>query len=179
MVYRKWKYGYAFRRIYLGEGEWTILDQEDYYRYSGFKWTISGNGTKFYAVRMVKKGPGKTRIEYLHRVIMQPGEGLLVDHRNRNPFDNRRGNLRTATRSENSCNVPKRKNTSSKYMGVTLDKRCGRYEAQIVHKGKRIRLGRFDDEIKAARAYDEAARKYHQVFARLNFPEATTLLSEV
>jgi hypothetical protein len=121
---------------------------------------------------MVKKGPGKTRIEYLHRVIMEPAKGLLVDHRNRNPFDNRRDNLRIATHSENSCNQPKRKNTSSQYGGVTRDKRCGRWEAVIVDQGKRIRLGRFDNEEDAARAYDAAAKKYHGEFARLNFPDS-------
>jgi hypothetical protein len=171
MWYRRRKYGYEFRRIYLGEGEWAMLDAKDYYELNKFKWVISGNGTKFYAVRMVKKGPGKTKIEYMHRVIMQPGEGILVDHKNINTFDNRRENLRTATRSENGYNREKRKNTSSQYRGATLDKRCGRYDGQIVHNGKRIRLGRFDNEIDAARAYDAAAKKYHGEFARLNFPE--------
>ena len=35
--------------------------------------------------------------------------------------------------------------------------------------GKKMWLGYFDNEIDAARAYDEAARKYHKEFAQLNF----------
>jgi len=171
MWYRRRKYGYSFRRIYLGEGEWTILDEKDYYRLCDFKWVISGNGRKFYAARHVKKGPGRTKVEYLHRVIMQPARGFVVDHRDRNPFDNRRDNLRLATYSQNSCNRPKRTNVSSRFLGVTLDRRCGRWEAQIYYRRKRIRLGRFDNESDAARAYDEAAKKYHEEFAQLNFPD--------
>ena len=38
MVYRKWKYGYTFRQIYLGEGEYTIVDPDIYYKYRHIKW---------------------------------------------------------------------------------------------------------------------------------------------
>ena len=171
MWYRRRKYGYSFRRIDLGEGQWTILDQGDYYRLNNFKWCISGNGKQFYAVRLIKKGQGRTKIEYLHRVIMEPKKGLVVDHKNGDKLDNRRDNLRIATHWQNSCNKPKRQNTLSRFNGVTLDKRCGRWEGQIYCNGKRIRLGRFDSEIEAARAYDAAARTYHGEFARLNFPD--------
>jgi len=36
-------------------------------------------------------------------------------------------------------------------------------------KGLHRVIGYFDDEIAAAKAYDEAARKYHKEFAVLNF----------
>jgi hypothetical protein len=38
-------------------------------------------------------------------------------------------------------------------------------------KIKNYHLGYFTDEIEAARAYDEAAKKYHDQFACLNFPD--------
>jgi hypothetical protein len=170
MLYRKYKYGYTFRRIYLGEGEYTILDQEDYYRLNNFKWFLTGRLHKFYAARTVKID-GKTKIERMHRVIMNPPPHLLVDHRNGKGLDNRRDNLRPATKSQNVCNSRKRKNKSSVYIGVYLRKKTGRWETEITDNGKKIRLGSFKNEIDAAKVYDAAAKKYHREFARLNFPE--------
>jgi hypothetical protein len=170
MVYRRHKYGYDFRRIYLGEGEWAIVDAVDYYRFGSFKWFLFGNKSNFYAVRNIKAGPWKTKTVYLHREIMDAPVGLLVDHRNGNGLDNHRANLRLATLSQNMQNKRKRTNTSSQFIGVHCDKRCGRWVAQIIHQGKKIPLGRFDNEIDAAHAYDEAAQKYRGEFARLNFP---------
>jgi hypothetical protein len=171
MWYRRRKYGYDFRRIYLGGGVWTILDRQDYYRLNHFKWFLTGRSNKFYAARTIKVD-GRTIITRMHRDIMNPPDNLLVDHRNSNALDNRRENLRLATKSQNICNSRKRKNTSSIYVGVHLRKTNGRWEAEITHNGKKIWLGSFENEVEAAKAYDKAAKKYHGEFARLNFPEA-------
>ena len=171
IVYRQWKFGYTYRKIYLDEGKWTILDPQDYYRFGHFKWWLSGNGNNLYAARSFKTEPLRTTITHLHRQIMNPPPDLLVDHRNCDSLDNRRANLRIATHEENMRNRRKRKNTSSRYIGVHFDKRSGRWAAHIRYKGKKIWLGYFDSEIEAARAYDMAAKRYHIDFARLNFSE--------
>ncbi len=172
IVYRRWKYGEAFRKIYLDEGLWVIVDTADYYRYAGFKWCIGGCEGKFYAVRGQRIGPDDLKIVRLHRLIMNAPEGLLVDHRNSDGLDNRRTNLRLATHAENTQNSRKRKGTTSKYIGVSFDKKAGNWRSGIMFKKKAIWLGSFDDEIAAARVYDDAAKKYYGEFARLNFPES-------
>jgi len=172
MVYRRMKYGYSYRRIYLGQGEWTILDAEDYYRFSDFKWGIYASKGKRYVVCNIKIRSGRTRVARLHREIMNAPPGLLVDHRNSVGLDNRRENLRLATRAQNSCNRRKTKSkTSSRFIGVCFHKRHQRWYADIRHNGKKIWLGSFASEIDAARAHDKAVLEYHGEFARLNFPE--------
>jgi len=171
-AYRRFEYGYPFRRIYLGEGKFTIVDTQDYYRLKNFNWWVKGNGTNLYAARNSITSTLRNKTVYLHRQIMNPPPGLVVDHKNCDSLDNRRANLRLATHQENMRNRRKRKNTSSQYIGVHFDKRKRRWAAHIRYNGKKIWLGYFDSEIEAARAYDAAAKKYHIEFARLNFPEA-------
>lgn len=80
-------------------------------------------------------------------------------------------NCRWATKSEQSRNTRKisSKPTTSKYKGVSYEKRRGHWVAQIYcEKGERKYLGSFATEEEAAIARDEAAREYHKEFAYLN-----------
>jgi len=171
MVYRRWKYGYSYRRIYLGQGEYTIVDPADYYKYCCFNWSMRGEKKVYYAAAGIKDEDGEIKITSMHRLIANAPKGMLVDHHNSKPLDNRSENLRLATHSQNNCNRSKRRNVTSSYLGVHFHKRRNRWVAQITHNRKRIYIGYFDNEIDAAKAYDEAAKKYHKDFARLNFPE--------
>jgi len=173
LLYRLWKYGYTFRRIDLGEGQWTIVAPQDFYWLNNFKWCVVGCDERMYAARVVRKIEfGRLKTVYLHRVIMSAPKGLLVDHRNNNGLDNRRNNLRLATHSQNMINRPKTKSpTTSRFVGVYFDKDRSKWVARIHLNNKCIWLGRLDNEIDAAKAYDKAAKQYHGDFARLNFPE--------
>lgn len=48
----------------------------------------------------------------------------------------------------------------------------GKYRAQLRLGDKSLYLGRFDNPVDAAKAYDKAAREHFGEFAQVNFPEA-------
>ncbi|MGA2093499.1 MAG: AP2/ERF family transcription factor [Sedimentisphaerales bacterium] len=170
MVYRRYKYGFPFRRIPLGEGIYTIVDPDDYYRFGHMKWCLGAHRAKPYAVCGVRQKDGSIKTVGLHRIIKNPGKGRVVDHKNGDSLDNRSANLRSATHAQNTYNRKKRKNATSKYIGVSFSNWSRIWDVQIKHKGKQIWLGRFKREIDGARAYDRAALKLRGRFARLNFP---------
>jgi hypothetical protein len=176
MIYRKRKYGCPFRKIDLGCGKFTIVEPQDYYLIQDYKWWLHANGSNFYAARTEITGDLQAKIVYLHRQLLQPPEGFVVDHKNCVPLDNRRANLRSVTQAQNMRNRRKRKNTSSQYIGVWFDKKRNKWTAQIRYNGRKIWLGYFDSEIDAAKAYDAAAKKYYGEFIRLNFPEGAAAL---
>jgi hypothetical protein len=176
LLFRQLRYGYTYRQIYLGDGEWTIVEPADYYRLGNIKWCLGGHERKSYAIGGIRNNMGGVKIVYLHREIMTAPKGRIVDHKNGDSLDNRRANLRIATHAQNSSNKRKtRTKTTSRFIGVSYEKSQNRWAVKIKHKGKSHWIGGFKSEIEAAKARDSAAKKYHGEFARLNFPEENLL----
>lgn len=81
-------------------GKEVLIDDEDYVLFNKYKWHIGSTG--YVVWRGVKDG--KKQTIRLHRLITNAPKGLVVDHLNHNPFDNRKANLRVCTQAENSRN---------------------------------------------------------------------------
>jgi hypothetical protein len=150
------------KQIPLDDGFYAYVDAADYEWLSKWSWHLHG----LYAVRHEK---GK-RI-YLHRAIMQPPQGMVVDHKNRNKLDNTRENLLVCTQQENCHNRSKQNGALSRFRGVSYNSSSRKWVARITFEGKRLSLGYFVEEVEAARAYDRKAVELLGESAKLNFPD--------
>lgn len=158
--------------IPLTQGQVTIVDAIDA-DLDSLKWSAhrTPSRRKGYQHTAVRKSKGAN--VHMHRVILERALGRqlskseMVDHINCNPLDNRRGNLRLATRAENSRNTYKQSNNTSGFKGVYKISRGQGWYAMITVDGNQIFLGNFDTPELAHTAYCQAARKYHGNFANL------------
>jgi hypothetical protein len=157
-------------------GRVALVDPEDYDLVMQYRWNVDeherrnrGGGKHGpYAITVARGSMAR-----MHQIITG---WTLVDHEDGNGLNNRRSNLRDATGTQNSANQRKRvRPASSKYKGVTWDRRDRKWRAQI-KDGPRYRgLGYFRTEEEAARTYDTAALAAWGEFALLNFPEGRSL----
>ena len=157
----------------MAQPRYAKVNPADYKRLRGYEWLTRKGRNCFHARRYLARGKGKREtIVYMHQEVLKVPKGMVTDHINNDGMDNRSANLRAATRAQNMCNKRKCSSpTYSKYKGAHWHKHDRKWHALISFEKKRIYLGRFDNEIDAAKAYDEAAKKYHGEFACLNFPE--------
>jgi hypothetical protein len=103
-------------------------------------------------------------------MIMQPSKRMVVDHIDGSRSNNCRFNLRVCTRAENLRNQRKQRGAFSQYKGVYYHKQRGKIYVQYYFEGRSQKLGNFENEIDAARAYDYKVVELFGEFARVNFP---------
>lgn len=107
---------------------------------------------------------------FMHAFILGRKKGMVIDHANGNPLDNRRVNLRHCTQGQNIMNSRARPG-SSKYKGVDYKIKQGKWRARIRLNGVESHIGYYSSEKQASLAYNEAAKKLHGEYAWLNVVE--------
>jgi hypothetical protein len=155
------------KQISLTQGLFALVDDDDYNYLNQFKWYAIKDGRNFYARRNITINEKQKPI-LMHWDVMN-GKG--VDHIDNNGLNNQKENLRFCTSSQNQMNTRKRKNTSSIYKGVNLEKRNNKWRSEIRINKKPIYIGTFISEIEAAKAYNKMAIEYFGEFANVNIIE--------
>jgi hypothetical protein len=150
------------KRIPLGENQYALVDAADFDWLKQWTWHLQGG----YAARNESH-----KTIYMHRAIMDPPPGKVVDHYDHSKLNNWRSNLRICSRQENQCNLRKHANSASRFKGVAYCKERHKWYVRLSTRGIRVRLGYFTDEAEAARAYDRKAVELFGEFAYLNFPD--------
>ena len=147
------------KRLPLNPRGYAVVDAADFDRLSTASWRLNRGGYAF-----------SSKLGLLHRVILDAPPGVVVDHINRDPLDNRRANLRLATHADNMANRCRKAGALGPFRGV--EQEGSRYKARFHGRGRKFYIGEYRSPIAAAIAFDAAARRFYGEFATLNFPDA-------
>ena len=158
---------------YTTKGEEFWFDLEDYDKIKDYCWYYN----KDY-VCAHDKNLGK--LIFLHNLVMNAIDDIIVDHikhskRHTHKIDNRKSNLRFATKSQNCMNRHIQSNNTSGITGVSWDKKRNKWVAYIRVNRKFIYLGHFINKDDAVKERKEAEEKY---FGEYAFDNSQKILKE-
>ena len=158
----------SYREIPLTQGKVAVVDASDYEWLMQWKWRVKRDDKTggLYAVR------GHNPIVSMHRVILglNAEDKRVSDHINGDSLNNRRYNLRIATRAQNAYNAKVEKKSLSGTKGVIPryknGKRLSTFRAYICHNYQRINIGSFPTLEAAKTARHEAEIRLFGEFSR-------------
>ncbi|MFD1066674.1 hypothetical protein [Oceanobacillus locisalsi] len=151
------------RKIPLQNGEFALVDDEDFLICSQYIW----RKTSLLTISAIINGKSKTMSEHL----MNPQKEEMVIHENGDIYDYTKDNLKII--SEKDGIKTREKPNKNGFRGVYQpNKNKNKYGARISFKGREFYIGIFDTKEQAAKAYDKKAHELHGDKAILNFPES-------
>lgn len=142
------------------EKTWKRWNSRNAGEEAGYKW--KSRGSPRHIVSLNKSNFYRSQIVWL----LHHGQWAdRIDHKNRDATDDRIGNLRPASASQNGANSLISCNNTSGFKGVSFEKRRNHWRAYIKVNRRFIHLGSFPTPEEAHAAYLEAARQYFGEFA--------------
>lgn len=134
------------KEIRITKNQITIIDDEDYESLFTTSWYAHIKSKKFntyYAARRI--GGRRGHILFMHeQLIGIAPKGYIVDHINRDGLDNRKTNLRHATRRDNLFNS----DSADKFRNIYITQ-SGKFMVQIKFDNKLHYLGSYNSALEA------------------------------
>ena len=143
--------------VKLNSGKHTTVDEEDYEDIIKHKWYFDASHG------YVRNG----KLGYLHRYIMRAEPGTYIDHRDGNPLNNQRHNLRVCSNAENIRNSKRRSTNTSGHTGVWYRKERNLWVAEIKYNYRKIYIGGFKKKEEAIAARRAKAAELFGDFNRI------------
>lgn len=148
----KYKIGYT-----SNTNKMFYIDLDDYEKVKNYCWSEQIDYTGYHCLRTWSNGKHIKITE----IIGYP----YYDHADRNPLNNRKYNLREATRFQQAWNKNMYKNNTSGIKGVSLNNKKTKWIAYIRYNNKRLHLGTYINKEEAIKTRLEAEAKYYGKFA--------------
>jgi hypothetical protein len=140
-------------------GSKFYFDMDDYDKIKDIYWYEKIRKNGFRRVAGTDRNSGK-------QVLMHIVLGFKwCDHSDRNELNNRKYNLRPATKQDNARNHNKQSNNKSGFIGVCFSQTANKWMSYIMINKKNIYLGYFIDKQDAIKSRLEAEKKYFGEFA--------------
>lgn len=141
----------------------TFVDDEDYEMLNKYTWNLS---TCKYPQTNIWINNKRTT-KQMHLMIINPPRDMCIDHIDGNIYNNQKSNLRVVTIHQNTMNSKSRKGTS-KFKGVSKNKKDKKWVSKICFNYKTYILGYFENEKEAAITYNKKAIELFGEYANLN-----------
>lgn len=127
---------YDIKAYKIGE---FVIDAEDVRKIRYHKWRMDSNG-RIITGNSTSKNPKRELSRFLLDIT---DENIVVDHKDGNPKNNRKSNLRVCTFQENKKNISYMPNNTSGWIGVLWDKQRKKWAPEIRNEYNRWHLGRY------------------------------------
>lgn len=152
---REYGVGYA-----INTGREFYFDWEDFDLIRDYCWYENVNKCGYHSLE-ARDFKNDCKLIRMHYLLGCKG----WDHKDRNALNNRRYNLRKATKHENARNLSLSKRNTSGVIGVSYYKPGEKWRAYIEYEGKFISLGYYCNKDDAIKARLKAEIKYFKEFA--------------
>jgi hypothetical protein len=160
--------------VTLSAGYVCVIDAADVDLINVGNWSAhvsrrgDGSVLTVYAFRQICDENGRRGRALMHRLIAGTPAGLQTDHIDGDGLNNRRANLRNATKTQNGRYIRRPLHNTSGVKGVSWHKGSNKWRASIKCDGKSRALGSFKSIAEAAEAYAAASAELHGEFGRLS-----------